>query len=178
MTSGPNSTPQGNDPASISLATSDHSLRVEFRWQYDRFVQSLFCDDIEPTCQSVEGSGEETWPPSPPVQQLSMEKINGQDVVLGVGAAGQSHWSISVETCQVDQAAALKFDLACRCRSTPTWLGSTYRLDPRLRIEPLGSSIIERGDQGESIRPGSLDGKSTFRWSYLMILRQPLQQNP
>lgn len=76
---------------------------------------------------SVEGSADDSWPASPPLQDLHIEQRgDGQRVALLVGRAGGSHWSMSVEA---DNAAErLTFDIACRLRATPRWLGSTYQV--------------------------------------------------
>jgi hypothetical protein len=97
---------------------------------------------------------------------LSAETIRGENVLLGVGAAGKSHWSISVETQTIDGAAVLKFDLACRCKSQPQQLGSSYQLGPQLSVDPLESAVIEDQGQRITIRPSAAE--STYRWSYLV----------
>lgn len=66
------------------------------------------------------------WPPSPPLQDLSVEEIEGEPTALAVGRAGRSHWSSSIQTVS-DGEAALVFDIACRCEANPQRLGSAYR---------------------------------------------------
>ncbi len=134
-------------PQSLTLATSDGRLRLEFHWQRDRFVQQLFVDSVE-AGNSIEGDAEDSWPSSPPLQQLSLEDINGSSVILGVGAAGRGHWSISVEIDhQSDGADAIKFELACRSKEQPPFLGSSYRLAIRSccrqLTEPPRSATVE-----------------------------------
>jgi len=71
--------------------------------------------------------------------------------VLGVGLAGRSHFSASVTACP-DRPGALLFEIACRIREQPDWLGSTY----------------DRG--GERIRFAAPlvteDLPATVRWAY------------
>ena len=83
-------------PQSLTLETSNGRLRVAFHWQRDRFVQQLFVDSVE-AGNSIEGDAQFAWPSSPPLQQLSLEEINGSKVILGVGAAGQGHWSTKMK---------------------------------------------------------------------------------
>jgi hypothetical protein len=126
-------------------------------------------------------SGNEDWPASPPIQQLSLESIHGAPTLLGVGQAGKSHWSISVETLKLDSIPALKFDLACRCREQPSWLGSTYQRSsslanqvPRLRL--IDDTRIDIAANATLIVNCQVDPSAnakyprTFRWSYLVTL--------
>ncbi len=144
--------------------------RAEFIWQQDRFVQRFVDGDIE-TGHSIERIADEMeeWPASPPLQQLSLQLIGHQNVGLGVGDAGLSHWSISVEPVD-DGRAGLKFDLACRCKTSPLWLGSTYQLGDSLELIALGDSRLDRQTSGISVRP-SEQPDSTHRWTYLIVKR-------
>ena len=125
-------------------------------------------------------SSDEDWPASPPIQQLSLETIAGMPALLGVGQAGKSHWSISVETLtQARSQPAIRFDLACRCPAPPDWLGSSYtrqvvdgNSDAQIRLTPdvAGS----RSEDGGLIiccdheRTSVKKYPATFRWSYLI----------
>jgi hypothetical protein len=153
-------------PQSLALETSDRRLRVEFHWQRDRFIQQLFVDSVE-AGNSIEGDAEDAWPSSPPLQQLSLEDINGSRVILGVGAAGRGHWSISVEIDQQnDGAGAIKFELACRSKQQPPFLGSTYRLADSIVLTP-SDCASQVGDDRTVASPVDLDSQ-TRRWSYLL----------
>jgi len=106
-------------------------LRVEFVWRADRYSQiiSLMDSDgaIIPLLQSIEGSSADDWPPSPPLQSLSIETLpDGRRVALLVGSAGRSHWSASIEAASND--AVIRFDVACRTESPDAALGSRYKL--------------------------------------------------
>ncbi len=153
-------------PRTLALATSDGRLRVEFHWQHDRFVQQLFVGSLA-AGNSIEGDAEDSWPSSPPLQQLSLEDINGSNVILGVGAAGRGHWSISVEIdSQSDGAQAIKFELACRSKEQPPFLGSSYRLTDSIVLTPADGTCQLR--DGRTIAgPVDLDSQ-THRWSYLL----------
>ncbi|MCG8649882.1 MAG: hypothetical protein MI861_08615, partial [Pirellulales bacterium] len=137
-------TPPRNDPPHgcpppLTLTTVDGRLQVEFRWCGDRFAQHLRLGPDQPLGHSVEGTSDQSWPASPPIQQLSLETLSADKVLLGVGAAGVGHWSISVESTCVDGVTGLKYDLACRSQTLPTWLGSTYQLSSPLEARPLAN---------------------------------------
>jgi hypothetical protein len=153
-------------PRTLALATSDGRLRLEFHWQRDRFMQQLFVDSVE-AGNSIEGDAEDSWPSSPPLQQLSLEDIKGSSVILGVGAAGQGHWSISVEIdSQSDGTDAIKFELACWSKQQPPFLGSSYRLADSIALTPAdGASQLRDGRI--IVSPVDLDSQ-TRRWSYLL----------
>src|SRR5437773_7625601 len=109
---------------------SGASLRVEFTWRGDRYghVISLMNATGQTMLlfESIEGAHDDDWPPSPPLQSLSIEKLaDGRSAALLVGMAGRSHWSASIET--TVGALVLVFDVACRHSQAPKWLGSRYR---------------------------------------------------
>jgi hypothetical protein len=113
-----------------AVAACGRALRVGFVWRGDRFAQVIAArqpgGDWRPVLESVEGSAAEGWPPSPPLQSLSIEQLGGQrKAALLVGMAGRSHWSASIEAVAGD--ARLIVDLACRHGGSPGWLGSRYR---------------------------------------------------
>lgn len=175
-----------SDPAPISIELSDRSLRLEFAWQKDRFAHRLICDEgTERVC--IQGTAEQDWPPSPPLQQLSLEEINGVPTILGVGAAGVSHWSLSVQETQgTGSKPAFKFEFACRSKSKPEWLGSTYSCNDTSSISIDASSGW--ASQGSKLLASITDGKElesaetsseeivadlsegeTVQWSYLVF---------
>lgn len=152
-------------PRNLALATGNGRLRLEFHWHHDRFIQRLFVDSVEAGI-SIEGDAEDSWPSSPPLQQLSLEDINGSSVILGVGAAGRGHWSISVEKDTQRDGASIKFDLACRSKEQPPFLGSSYRLADSIVLTPAdGASQVRDGRT--IVSPVDLD-LQTYRWSYLL----------
>lgn len=121
--------------ASYCLASPSRSgvtLRTEFARVGDRFVNEIVgvtaAGQAVAVWQEVQPSESDDWPASPPIQELSLETIDGKDVLLGVGRAGRSHWSVSVEATEVDGHPAMRFDYACRCPDSPQWLGTTYQV--------------------------------------------------
>lgn len=138
-------------------------LRVRFNWLGDRYghvVDLIDGNDTRVLLESVEGSEQDIWPSSPPIQSVNISTIasdtENRRVAMLVGAAGTSHWSMCVAICDrtsiprdhaqfaggfPDMPAEgknpesgrvvdteLVFDVACRTRQTPEWLGNTYRV--------------------------------------------------
>ena len=157
-------------PQPVVLASAGRSFRIEFHWQQDRFEQRLFFNDLQ-IGHSIEGDSDEPWPTSPPLQQLSLEQIDNEMVVLGVGSAGRAHWSISVEVDSGEQFA-LKFDVACRSHQMPKFLGSRYELPANIELASLNDSLaVERIENDGKITttcaaPPEL---GTTQWSYRLI---------
>lgn len=115
---------------SDALAIEGAGLRVVFRRLGDRFAHRVELVEgpySAPILESLEGEPDDPWPPSPPLQELHFEdRPAGQRLALLVGRAGASHWSLSVEWDPL--SSRFSFDVACRVRSAPAWLGSRYRL--------------------------------------------------
>lgn len=102
-------------------------LSIEFRRTADRYSHQIFAGQggqRRLLLESVEGGGDDPWPPSPPLQELHIERqADGRQVALLVGRAGRSHWSLSVEAFE----NRLVLDAACRLSAQAEWLGSSYR---------------------------------------------------
>ncbi len=134
-----------------------HKLRVEFFKQGDRYAHRLSAVLVEedgsrrviPLAESVEGTADEPWPPSPPLQSLSMEEmpVAGRAALL-VGMAGRSHWSASIELDLIGKDPP-RFDLACRFTTVPERLGSTYCIAPGILMrESKGFVGVQHTDSG------------------------------
>jgi hypothetical protein len=156
------------------IGTDGLCLRVQFLWRHDRFgnVISVVNAGGESIAllESVEGTPEDHWPPSPPLQSLSIETLSdGRRAALLLGMAGGSHWSASVEPSSGE--AALTFDLACRSARQPGILGSRYRRianGERLVISGVDVTVTEQSDAVE-IQPLAASGSSgTIRWKYVV----------
>jgi hypothetical protein len=159
------------------------ALRVVFDWRGDRYghnIQQQFEDAWHTVLESLEGSPDEDWPPSPVLQSLHIERRDTASVALLVGKSGTSHWSASVEP--VASRTALQFDIACRVQSPPEQIGSVYRLVDRtgLQIAPVtvlpqvGSCECVERQESDSwlIRPLIASGEypCTIRWRYTISL--------
>ena len=92
-----------------------------------------------PFVTSIEGTDTDEWPPSPPLQDFSIEPRQDQTLLLAVGMAGRSHWSASIAA---NNNSSLEFDMACRLRSSPSFLGSTFQLADDCQFEPCSESRI------------------------------------
>jgi hypothetical protein len=125
-------------------------LRVDFQWHVDRLAHQIAAVDVAgqaiPLLHSVEGSADDCFPASPPLQTLSIETLpDGRRAALLVGMAGRGHWSASVET--VYQESALLFDIACKVDASDAVVGSRYRLAP-------GVALVDGPAQGIEARGG------------------------
>ncbi|MCC9602702.1 hypothetical protein LOC67_19295 [Stieleria sp. JC731] len=149
----------------VQLVHPDGKRRVDFTWNGDRFIHQLVCGDS--VVESFEEAEELPWPASPPLQQLSVEVINDQEVALGVGCAGTSHWSLSVQPIE----NGFHFEWACRTKVSPERLLSTYQIrgtsEPAWNLEPVGSSTRTDGNGVTELKPtASLSEAGTFQWAY------------
>jgi hypothetical protein len=114
----------------------------------------LACDDRD---------SEPRWPNCPPLQQLSIESIEGRPVALGVGSAGTSHWSLSVEPV----AEGFRWDWACRVKETPQWLGTVYQEQSAIELQPEPGSVLETAAGTARVRPAELPAHAgTACWCY------------
>ncbi len=112
-----------------ALDAAGNGLRATFFWRVDRYahrIERIEGGVVTPLLESVEGDSLDRWPPSPPLQQLSLESVaDGRPVALLVGMAGANHWSLCAE--RDPGAASLIFDVACRVKEGRARLGSAYR---------------------------------------------------
>lgn len=138
----------------------------------DRFghvIERLEGESATTELTSIESDANVEWPDSPPLQQLSVEQIGSATAALGVGAAGQSHWSLSVLAVEHHGRPGLQFDVAARSSGDAGYLGSTYKRNGgSLRIEPLPQiAATELAEDAEHLRliPAAIGSKTT-RWAY------------
>jgi hypothetical protein len=150
------------EPALQVIGRDGRGLRVVFQRQTDRCAHRIeIIDGARSFCllTSVEGTSDQPWPPSPPLQQLSIEELSpGNRVALLLGMAGKSHWSASVEC---DPASlSLLFDVACRVQQPPLRLGSCYRTEV-----PLAEGSLDRA-------------RFTTAWGAVTLQLPPLENLP
>ena len=150
---------------------------------------------------SVEGSSEQAFPSSPPIQEIHdhpTKLVDGSDggAILGVGMAGKGHWSVShsIEQTQksddqnTEPALVIRSDLACLLKSLDSeaspWLGSTYRVSAEWDLLRSGDAQIHfrHGDATVRCTAGSMtvlsldedaDGVSRVKVEPLRFSRQP-----
>ncbi len=162
-------------------------LRAKFVRRGDRVAHTIELavgDEAVAMLESCEGSALERWPASPPVQELERgpgasasqsRKTVTPQVAWLIGRAGASHWSASVEA---HADGSITFDVACRLREAPTWLGSRYRVlesvaSSGLAVEALeGCRLVTAADsQANSLVSIAADvpadsSPQTVRWRY------------
>ena len=149
----------------FDLTSSSQALAVQFAWEGDRFVHT-FCDLTGQRVECIQGDAARAWPPSPPIQQISAETLDGHgDCLLGVGSAGQSHYSMSVR--RIGEHA-IRFEWACRFKIEPEFLGTTYPASDWLRIVPQVENSQTRKNRDGSIAVIPLCSLSsgTAQWGY------------
>ena len=168
-----------NQPPPVSLSLPDGSLDVNFRWVGDRYVHEIRQSNGASLCEHIEGEPSD-WPAAPPIQQLSLEEISGSPVALGVGLAGKSHWSISVEIAKTHEHACLVFDCACRVKETPQFLGSAYAAPDRAVLGAFefqidqGLGVMRETENSLQIVPATaVDPGKTARWRYRVSIKKP-----
>ncbi len=142
-------------------------LRVAFRRVADRYahvIEAVRGSALVTIAESLEGTGETDWPPSPALQQLHFEtRADGSRLALLVGRAGGSHWSLSVEA--KPDSPRVTFDVACRLRESPLLLGSEYRLFNDASMLPadqtLANSACIRFATGARMLVEPIEGAAT-----------------
>ena len=189
-------------PQSFAIANHDRTLAVEFHRHNDRWAHEIRIRAEEGQSQSlvatsIEGTVSDHWPPSPPLQEISQEHVNGRPALMGVGMAGRSHWSLSVSQADLNNGQqALLFDWACLANdpNSVQQLGSQYSFEmkPTVKLRDLDRTLLDfdgikvevRGVSGQdgstrvSISDGRLEiwpvkqsSKSTIssRWGYFLL---------
>lgn len=160
--------PESESVASLFLNHAQLDSKVRFDWSKDRFDHAI--DHNKRSLISVvEGDAaeghSESWPASPPIQQLSIESIEDREVALGVGCAGTSHWSLSVEPVE----AGFRFDWACRSKESPAFLGTTYQARTGFDCQPESGAGVKSTEEYCVIVPDAeLNKGDTIRWSYVV----------
>jgi hypothetical protein len=176
----------------VEFVLTAGSLRVKFVRCGDRIghvIERVAAGDVRELLTSREGSPDERWPASPPVQELEPAVRSpvpttlppeAPQVVWLIGRAGASHWSASVEAQSDD---SITFDVACRLREPPDWLGSRYRLldadvNSALAVETLegcqlaaATDDAARGVISIAAEMPTGDLPLTVRWRYRLAWR-------
>ena len=115
-------------------------VSIHDRWEHR--IQLIDKNGDWVLADSCEGGSHQRWPPSPVMQELHQDEVQGQIAVFGVGMAGSSHWSLSASSkhCDSDRQHEIHFDVACLVKEKQAddlWLGSTYRLNESWTVESL-----------------------------------------
>ncbi len=150
----------------ISLSAGALSVRYsKVRDRLSHTIGIVVEDSYIPWLESIEGSEEEAWPVSPPMQQMVEECFTpgASPVLLGVGLSGNGHWSTAIET---QNTGELKFDIACKNSKSSTWFGSQYLLliPTQPSIRPNSIEIFAKRVRMElSMSMGRLDYSASER---------------
>jgi hypothetical protein len=163
-----------------SLELSGDAWRVRFVHRDDRYahvIEVAEADGFHAVLESIEGTASDAWPPSPPLQDLHIERHGDVQVALLVGRAGRSHWSLSIALDRASQT--IDFDAACRTSDLPVWLGSTYRRTAAgsraVSVDPVeGIDQPRYNDEHRTIALPAVVaadcGQQTIRWRYRIRL--------
>ena len=91
--------------------------------------------------RSVEGDSSQDFPPSGVFQEIVLEdaSVGKLPALMGLGSAGKSTWSCSIEADATIEAVA--FDFACKTRASD-WLGSTYRIAEGITCQQISPQIM------------------------------------
>lgn len=176
------------------------SLELEMSLRDDRFVTVLRLLDHQQLgadlLRSAEGDSQQLWPPSAPLQEvIPQENAEVGCYLAGIGRAGLSTWSVIAAVCEDEETGrpGFEFDFACRIKSDPAWLGSTFELQSEAAFQQ-DAEIAIPGDDANIVAVCVSDGSSltidgrfvriaaqldesdglprTVRWKY-RLLRQP-----
>ena len=154
-------------------------VRAEFYFVNDRFHHTLFrvkAGALISSLESVEGSPTDDFPPSPPFSELHQQ----DETLFLTGATVTGHWSMSVQP--IDRV--LLFDIACRVKQHPTWLGSTYQPAETnehhdiLNIELLPDADCQlQLDENSQLAlgcstPSEVKAPVTYRWRYRVGIKK------
>ena len=174
-----------------SCDAQGNGLRLEYYWQADRFAHRFLRvrhgEAGECWGESAESPNSEYWPLSPPVQQISLEDINGQPTVMGVGATGSGHWSFSVQAAGLlEEFQGFVFDIALKPSKPVESCGSRYKAaNDALVVMPLdhvAGTLTAKENGGWRIWPrmedraaekvvGRTGVSGTVRWAYFIGLK-------
>jgi hypothetical protein len=125
--------------------------RAGDRW---RHVIAVAGTVILESVEDPDACGDPRWPMSPALTEVSLVEAAGRPVILGLGLAGRSHFSVSVAA-HPQLPDTLLFEVACRIQEPPGWLGSTYR-------RPDGSVVRAAAADAGTALP------RTVQWVYTM----------
>ncbi|KLU07889.1 hypothetical protein RISK_000068 [Rhodopirellula islandica] len=175
-------------PPAHQLQTENGSLQIRFEWQQDRYAHVVrWQSESGEVCEarSEEGSSDQDWPASPALQQLSTETIEGVPTILGVGCAGSSHFSVSVQVLETGGTAAdenplpaVRFDWAVRMSAAAAKehpdadLGTKYTAEKMLASSLHGQTETvcdPTSDGGSRFVPDPSGGGRTRQWSYDLL---------
>ena len=155
------------DDTQIDLLDSrGNGLFVSCDWENDRFVHTvgIIADTTRiPLLRSREGLPDETWPSSPPLQQVSKQLVDQSPALLGLGMAGKSHYSTSFLLSDPSEKNELQLIVESACsinddvrknQAEEISLSSSYTLLPGIESSHGTSDTIQVRQSSASDLPG------------------------
>jgi hypothetical protein len=135
----------------LPAKASNDGLAVEFLPGQVQSGHEIFLGR-QRVLSSVESG--DACPASPPLQHVVVQAMKDGSSILGVGAAGRSHWSASFS--MPDGTDSLVIEIACRIQSPLAWLGSTYAVsEPMTEPETRdGTILLQAGQDVVAVVPG------------------------
>lgn len=139
-----------------SIATQEDRLRAQFRFDADRFAQSVLLSDRE-----LLVSCEPSEPLAGPVFQEVYRQATpaGGQIAFLTGMADNHYWSASIEAA----ADRLAFDFACRTKGRRAHVAAEYRLADDAEADLASGELRLTFPDGPSalIRPTPVEGHPT-----------------
>lgn len=187
-----------DDQLSIGLASSRRGLYLSCIQIDDRFAHEIgmFEGNLrQRILSSLEGNPNDTWPTSPPLQQVHKQQVDSSPAILAVGMSGTSHYSTSMLIANTESSSELKIESACCTKSTDpfVWLGSRLQIEPEFSFAPTvegggligresgqpkvlltvdpASSAVNVVDQVIEIAPIQIEKSGTTQWKYQFRLQ-------
>jgi hypothetical protein len=117
----------GDESYIESIGDDGVGLFVGFARRLDRVghvVSLVEGEKCTPLFASLEGDDQDDWPPSPPLQEVHIEKRDKNLVAMLVGMAGDSHWSVAMDP--MAGGVGITVAVACRLKQHPVQIGSRY----------------------------------------------------
>lgn len=159
-------------------------LRIEFFRLQDRYahrIVAIGCEELPVILlESVEGTANESWPPSPVFQALNLEDLQDDSEAMEtpraamlVGMSGSTHWSMSVKSLSrvstdEDSPALVGFyfDAAGRLKSEAKVLSTRYSVGKRVTAKQTSDGLILHFECGQCRLNACLPGGTAnlFGW--------------
>ena len=129
-------------PGSTGAGLTGAGLTLELEKVGDRWATRILGPSPtgRPVClsRSVEGDATQTWPPSPPFQEIQALDAPAP-VFFASGQCGRAYWSAALERRAPHEICC---DIACRTPDPPPNLGSRFLLAAEGRLEVVGPTEI------------------------------------
>ncbi|MEK6246783.1 MAG: hypothetical protein N2C12_01305, partial [Planctomycetales bacterium] len=129
-----------------------------------------------PILASMEGSGDQSWPPSPPLQSLDIQSQGDRETALLLGMAGSGHWSVAVELDTRNER--LSVDIACRIKNLQVeQSGPDMRSSYRTMLQPVRASD-NQARIGEILVSSNRQQNDEYQNSSIQVLEDGIEIVP